>query len=77
MIKDIQESQIQAKKDRDINTGASLVRARSIVEESASLTPFFEAAFAQLDAILPLSSPEKQGAGRKADKQAVQEAENE
>lgn len=45
----IKAGQVKAKKERDIDEGRQLVRMRDIVEESASLTPYFEKVFEELD----------------------------
>lgn len=54
IIEEIKNKQFEAKKNKDVEAGSKLVLMRTIVEESASLTPFFEDAFSQLDALLPL-----------------------
>lgn len=56
IVEEIKNKQLEAKDKKDIKEGTKLILMRTIVEESASLTPFFEDAFSQLDALLPLDA---------------------
>lgn len=73
IIKEIQEKQLEAKKKKDVKAGSRLVLMRTIVEESASLTSFFDGAFSQLDKLISLENK----ASEPSDNSQERETENE
>lgn len=63
MIVEIQEKQLQAKRQKDIEAGTQLVTMRTTVEQAVNMKPIFEQLFSDLDSLLPLGDTHQPGEG--------------